>query len=290
MIHINSVQIHFSREWEERARQLTLELMAKAPDERAAFIEAKRVQTWGDHDLLESLRSVVGNKCWYSEVSLSGADPNIDHFRPKGRVVEVDNDTFEKTGNISDGYWWLAFEPKNYRLSCMHSNQRRVDEQTAGGKWDFFPVVGLRAPEGTEWDLIGENVLPFDPCSAIDMALMWFDPDGKPGLRRQKPSAEEVRRLKVTTWLFHLDKKETAQERSAYVEGIRKDLKTANIAYKLWNPHGGTPNLVERGRFDAALAEIRAKIADDAVFAGAKRCAVQLAKADYLWIEEFNVI
>jgi hypothetical protein len=290
VIFINPAVIRFPREWEEISRRLTRELQTKLPAERAAFIEAHRSETWAHRDLLEALRNVVGNKCWYSEVPLTGADPNVDHFRPKGRVVEVDNDTLEKNGQISDGYWWLAFEPKNYRLACMHSNQRRVDEQTAGGKWDFFPIEGARTPVGTEWDLIGEDVLPFDPCSAIDMALMWFDPDGKPCLRRQKPTPKEIRRLKTTIWLFHLDKKETAQMRGAYVEEIRKDLKKADIAYKLWNPDGGTPNLIEKGRFDAALADIKTKIADNAPFAGAKRCAVQIAVSEYPWIEEYRVV
>jgi hypothetical protein len=35
------------------------------------------------------------------------------------------------------------------------------------------------------------------------------------------------------------------------------------------------------------IAEIQMKIADRAVFAGAKRCAVRAAIPDYPWIEEF---
>ncbi|MDD5169279.1 MAG: hypothetical protein PHN75_10710, partial [Syntrophales bacterium] len=213
MIYINPRDIDFDPAWEAKARELTKELLKKKPEERAAFIDSKRAETWGNKALLESLRGVVGNKCWYSEVPLDGADPNVDHFRPKGRVVEIDHSTLEKTGDISSGYWWLAFEPKNFRLSCMHSNQRRVDENTEGGKWDFFPVEGARGLEGTEWDLIEEAVLPFDPCSGTDMALLWFSSDGTPTLKNGSPSAEEIMRLKVTVWLFHLDKKEIAQTR-----------------------------------------------------------------------------
>lgn len=149
MIYINPRVIDFDPEWEAKVQELTRELLKKRPEERAAFIDSKRAETWGNKALLESLKGVVGDKCWYSEVSLVGADPNVDHFRPKGRVVEIDCSTLEKTGGISPPYWWLAFEPKNFRLSCMHSNQRRVDEETEGGKWDYFPVEGVRAPEGT---------------------------------------------------------------------------------------------------------------------------------------------
>ena len=148
--------------------------MSKPTNERIAFINNNRTATWGNRELLTALKEVIGNKCWYSEVDLTGADPNIDHFRPKGRVKEVDVDSLTPTGIDSEGYWWLAFDHQNFRLSSMHSNQRRVDENTNGGKWDFFPVVGSRAVKGTQLSLINESVFPLDRCSATDVSLMWL--------------------------------------------------------------------------------------------------------------------
>jgi len=287
MIHINPHDINFDPVWEARTLELTNELLKKKPEERAAFIKSKRAETWGNETLLKSLRGVVGNKCWYTEVSLDGFDPNIDHFRPKGRVVEIDHSTFEKTGYISDGYWWLAFEPKNFRLSCMHSNQRRVDESTEGGKWDFFPVEGTRTSECTEWDLIAEDVLPFDPCCAMDMALLWFSSDGTPTLKNSSPSDEEKRRLDVTVWLFHLNKDEIAKKRTANVIDVMKDVKAADAAYKIWHQLGATSEFVLKKRFDDAIAKIKSEIKDTKPFARARQCAVLLAKAQYSWIGEY---
>lgn len=287
MIHINPHDINFDLVWEARARELTNELLKKKPEERAAFIDSKRAETWGSEALLKSLRAVVGNKCWYSEVPLDGADPNVDHFRPKGRVVEIDHSTLEKTGDKSPGYWWLAFEPKNYRLSCMHSNQRRVDEETEGGKWDFFPVEGARAPEETEWDLIAEDVLPFDPCCAMDMALLWFSSDGTPTLKNSSPSDKEKRRLDVTVWLFHLNKAEIAKKRTANVIDIMKDVKAADAAYKIWQQPGAASEFVLKKRFDDAIAKIKSEIKDTKPFARARQCAVLLARAQYSWIDEY---
>lgn len=65
---------------------------------RNAFVNSKRGETWGHPEVVRALKQVVGNKCWYSEVSLDGSDPEVDHFRPKGRVVEVDANSLEKTG------------------------------------------------------------------------------------------------------------------------------------------------------------------------------------------------
>lgn len=287
MIYINPEQIEFPEGWQKKAQELTDELLKLDPNKRDDFIEKSREESWADEKFLTALRKIAGNKCWYSEVILNGADPNIDHFRPKGRVREVDNNSLIATGGKSPGYWWLAFEPKNFRLACMHANQRRVDEKTEGGKWNYFPVQGNRAPEKTKLRSIRETVLPLDPCSAIDMALLWFDPDGVPSIRKTDPSDYERQRIKVTVWLYHLDKKETAKARATSMEKLRTDLINADAFYNMWQDAGGNPTSNERFLFDGMLSKINSKIADNAAFAGAKRCVIQLARAEYPWLDEY---
>ena len=153
MIYINPDNISPGAEWERQAMNLTRQLKLQPAANRSSFIEAHRDETWGHPQLLKALRAAIGNKCWYSEVPLEGADPNVDHFRPKGRIREVD-ENLQNTKTTSRGYWWLAFELRNFRLASMHSNQRRVDEHTSGGKWDYFPVRGRRAPTETDWGLL----------------------------------------------------------------------------------------------------------------------------------------
>jgi hypothetical protein len=171
----------------------------------------------------------------------------------------------------------------------MHANQRRVDTNTEGGKWDYFPIRGNRAAEETPWGEITEDILALDPCSRTDVALLWFDPDGKPSVSewKRRPNAADVERVRATIWLYHLDKKEIQNSRAAHVEGIRKDLRKANADFRLWDRDSQNPNLQARNSFNQKIAEIGLKIADHAVFAGAKRCAVRLAIPDYPWIEEF---
>lgn len=289
MIYINPNQIIIPQDWKERVKELTQELLQKSKSQRNKFIDSKRTETWGHPEILTALKGPVGNKCWYTEVDLTGSDPNIDHFRPKGKITEIDVDNLVKTKKVSDGYWWLAFDSDNFRLSSMHANQRRVDEKTNGGKWDFFPVDGPRAIAGTQIGLINESILPFDPCSPTDVALMWFEPDGKPGFKnwRRSPTIQEERRLKVTTWLFHLDKQELAFNRAGAMEEVRIALKNADAIYQLWEQKGFAGDGQEKNLFDRAIAGIRALISDKSPFAGAKRCAVQMAKSDYLWMVEY---
>jgi hypothetical protein len=291
MIFINPDAFSLDAAQEDHMKVLTEYLMGWPEELRSEFIEGNREGTWGHSEVLKALRSAVGNKCWYSEVQLDGADPNVDHFRPKGRVREVDMD-FQHTGTQSDGYWWLAFEFSNYRLAAMHANQRRVDTDTAGGKWDYFPVRGHRTSEATPWEEIIEDVLPLDPCSPTDVTLLWFDPDGNPCVSswKRQSDAGDVQRIKATTWLYHLDKQEIRVSRAAHMEDIRKDLRKANADYRLWNRGSRRPNLQARLSFNRKIAEIRIKIGDKSVFAGAKRCAVKGAVPDYAWIEEFLTV
>ena len=248
-------------------------------------------QTWAADEVLCALRKIVGNKCWYSEVPLEGADPNIDHFRPKGQVREVDA-TLQNTQTTSPGYWWLAFEPRNFRLSSMHANQRRVDADTNGGKWDYFPVLGARAIEGASLLVISENALALDPCSPSDVSLLWFDPDGKPCCAewKRRPNPLDTQRVRTTVWLYHLDKREIETRRRNHMRQIRNDLALADAQYQLWNRDAPIPDLHAKNSFDHKIAEIKEKLSDTAEFAGAKRCAVRAAIADYEWIEEFILV
>ena len=101
-----------------------------------------------------------GEKCWYSECSLEGSFGDVDHFRPKGKSTDD-----KKNIILSDGYWWLAYDYLNYRLSCEKSNRSYGD----GGKNDMFPLKPGTVPatQGNKNDI---PVL-LDPCVDSDVAL-----------------------------------------------------------------------------------------------------------------------
>lgn len=289
MIFVNPTKVSIPHAVRVTLENATVGLQNVAVADRAAYLKHLRAETWGNPAVVEALRKVVGNKCWYSEIDLGGSDPNVDHFRPKGRVVEVD-DQMEKTGQKCNGYWWLAFELLNFRLTSQHSNQRRVDTTTAGGKADFFPIRGPRTPESTSYALIYEDVLPLDPCSASDVSLLWFDPDGKPVYlpkKNNRTKADELR-VQATIWLYHLNKDDTATPRRKAVENIQLKLNNANTYHQLWN--AVVPCMKSRASFDKEVAEISALIADDSAFAGAKRCAVRLSAVKYQWIDDCQAL
>lgn len=72
---------------------------------------------------IKELRKIYNYKCGYCETHESaGASLRVDHYRPKGRVVDAPN---------HNGYYWLAYEWSNLVLSCEKCNRK---------KWDHFPL------------------------------------------------------------------------------------------------------------------------------------------------------
>ncbi|MEM8511655.1 hypothetical protein RCH14_000946 [Massilia sp. MP_M2] len=203
-------------------------------------------------------------------------------------TVEVD-DKFMPTGVVLKGYWWWAFDWKNFRLSSMHSNQRRVDITTVGGKADYFPVVGARAVELTEYDFCEEEILPLDPCRRADTNLLWFDSDGVPSCSNwcRKTTLEDELRVRTSVWLYHLDKQEIVSRRRAYMEEMRVLLRTADISYKFWKRKG---SVAHSNQFARQIADIERRLAETERFSRAKRAAVCAAAAEYSWIVEEGLV
>src|SRR5712671_6067080 len=107
------------------------EVMSEAdPDKRAEIIKRHQAK-WTA--LRQAFERPSFEKCWYTECKSPGADNDIDHFRPKLGVKE-DKD--------HPGYYWLAFDWRNMRLSCQRSNRprRAPGARVAGGKADHFPL------------------------------------------------------------------------------------------------------------------------------------------------------
>lgn len=82
------------------------------------------------------------SKCAYCEAKYAGtSDGDVEHFRPKGRVLEKNPQ--------SPGYYWLANNWDNLLLSCQHCNQGRIQQlikiglpvkEAKQGKVDQFPL------------------------------------------------------------------------------------------------------------------------------------------------------
>lgn len=113
------------------------------------------------------LLKIYGSKCWYSECSLDGSFGDVDHFRPKNKSTTLNGTTI-----LRDGYWWLAYDYNNYRLSCEKCNR----SYNGGGKNDCFPLKRGSMPASYPNDT-DDNIL-LDPCNQNDYYLIDSDENG----------------------------------------------------------------------------------------------------------------
>jgi uncharacterized protein (TIGR02646 family) len=139
---------------------------------RSAYI--KKHGSWG---LLKKwLSSVSANKCWYCEAKSMRAPFDVDHFRPK---LAITVDGIKLAGH--DGYYWLAYEWQNFRLSCQRCNRPEKDDTSIPhGKANEFPIqdetVRCFLPAG---DANAESPKLLDPCREADCRLLAHGTDGE---------------------------------------------------------------------------------------------------------------
>ena len=172
-------------------------LAERDPEERKALVERYRARWTAVRDAFEEHSD---GKCWYVECRSPGADNDIDHYRPKSRVAE---------DPTHPGYYWLAFEWRNLRLSSQRANRPRRDEEIGGtgGKSDHFPLVNperrARAPQD---EISLEIPAIIDPTNAADVAMLTFGPSGEVELipeRKKEPIAEA--KLQASRLYLHLN-------------------------------------------------------------------------------------
>src|SRR6266496_5376859 len=122
-IEIDDLESRLSTKWKKDAEDALEDVQNAAVADRPAVIQ-KHAHVWA---ALRSHLKTLSKKCWYCESLELRSDQPVDHFRPKGAV---------RGTKAASGYWWLAFDWKNYRLSCTFCNSRRVDVEggTEGGK------------------------------------------------------------------------------------------------------------------------------------------------------------
>ncbi len=111
--------------WITDAEAVTTQLRAAVNETEGAQIIKENESLWRDDRIRNWLLQQFANKCWYTEAYDSVSSIHIDHYRPKGRAKDLD-------GNECEGYWWLAFEWKNYRICGPLINVKKLD---------VFPLV-----------------------------------------------------------------------------------------------------------------------------------------------------
>lgn len=195
-----------SGEWARRAREATAELLTKPTwDEKLAYIK-KHSEIW--KDLGKELIEHFGNKCWYTDAANYGARLDVEHFRPKAKTVELnDQDVEEASDDLMlklaepqrEGYWWLAFNFDNLLLCAQVMNRE--------DKRNFFPLhrdsLVASGSNPNAWRT--EIPVFLDPRKLDDVCLVAYDETGAMRPRADLVGWERLR-VVITNECFGLSR------------------------------------------------------------------------------------
>lgn len=189
------------------------EVLAKIHEARAKAINCKAGETW--RSISTNLASLSSGKCWYCECSEDRSDYAVDHFRPKNEVTDDPS---------HPGYWWLAFDWKNYRYACTYCNSyRSKNTSTEGGKQCYFPLLEGSSRACCESDNHEDIERPslLDPLVRSDTKLITFKSNGIPA-EAKAAGTEEYDRAKISIKIYHLNEFKINKSRQRIAQKITK--------------------------------------------------------------------
>ena len=171
------------------------------------------------------------NKCWYCEGRSDIFHLRVDHFRPKNELTLIKNkDPYKeaRTFDTSPGYWWLAFDWKNFRLTGEIVNSY---------KGSFFPLQTTSSVASQpNHNYKQEQYLLLDPTIKTDSELIIFNIDGLP-----TPSVLETVdplgyfRADLSIKLFGLKDSVLIDSRKIVLRNCHKLIERAEKYWLSWN-------------------------------------------------------
>lgn len=229
------------------------------------------------------LSDISCHKCWYCETNETRSDTAVDHFRPKSAVKECPE---------HDGYWWMAFDWKNYRYSCQFCNEKRKDQDTGvtGGKGTCFPLVTpetrIFAPGDPEIEdpTYKEDPVLLDPCNEGDVLCLAFEEDGTAQPRwKEETFPISYRRAKDSILLYNLNKQELKERRQRMICLRIKDLIIRGDKY-FYRMQCNDPSA--RESFSEIIQELNLMVSRQAEYSAAAFSIISLYR-DHPWVEAY---
>ncbi|UUY07705.1 hypothetical protein LRS11_18070 [Pseudomonas sp. J452] len=130
------------------------------------------------------LTVIFGRKCVFCESLLAGTQSgDIEHFRPKGKVV-IDPVPPRRTRIRKDGYYWLAASWPNLLIACADCNRPRTQldydaRARVIGKASYFPLEDEATRAIGPRGLRNEAPLLLNPCIDDPEDHLVFLEDGR---------------------------------------------------------------------------------------------------------------
>ena len=197
--------------WIKKSDELTKELI-RLHEAGDLVGRNKLIDDNSDHwgQIKAWLSSLSHGKCWFSEAKDIYSHMDVEHFRPKKEAKNLD-------GTERDGYWWLSFDYRNYRLCGNVGNRKK-------GGWFPLQDGSIRSTYDNPREE-SEDPYLLDPTNPLDVGLLICDVDGS--LRPSNPdeatwehrrAVETIRRLKLNEHVA------LAEERRRIWQDVAKEI------------------------------------------------------------------
>lgn len=263
MIFVDRSEFQPTKKWLKKAERALSQIESLPEGQRAKAIDKKR-RIWCD--IKPYLSELSHGKCWYCESRTQLGVSAVDHFRPK-------NGDEARVGH--KGYWWLAFDWKNYRFSCAYCNSR-MTEETEGGKWDHFPLLNPAERASENNRAADERPCLLDPLDPSDPDLLWFNEEGMPEPRYTEQEDVDMHRRADETWkLYHLHNGGLVEQRKDTILRVNNLVDDIDLFLALASRYN---DLEAKARAVKRMAELAGMLKDSAPFAATARIALY----DYL--------
>ena len=289
MIRIKFADFEYPEGWldSSEAAQEAIETCLDAKNRRE-LLRGHFSEVWRDKDLKENLAKISHYKCWYCETPLTRDDLVVDHYRPKGRVFEEPED--------KEGYWWLAFQAPNFRLSCKYCNELRDDKVggTRGGKATHFPLlVGSVRATAENRDLSREYPVLLDPKLKADVDCLMFLADSKAWPRYdQNKEPERFFRAMESIVILHLNHGRLRKGRGQVCNQVAEAIERCDWAYRIYNDRRSetadvTVIAQARRAYEDAIQRLDDFLRDSSPYAGAAWSVIRQARGSERreWLE-----
>lgn len=290
MIHIDIdlLELALTDEWRKKAEEayLAVKNATSVKDRNKAINDNSEI--W--RQLKDALRDLSHNKCWYCEASAHRIRGDVDHHRPKGRVRH-----YPPESGLPDlpGYWWLAFEWRNFRFACERCNRLETDHATeiVGGKQDYFPLFdpGKRIVDECDYeDLITEGPVLIDPTDPDDPALITFDMNGEAKSKyEEKDAPEYYRRADTSIKIYHLNHSDLVIYRQKEICFEVREL-VRKVDRNLRKYQANRQDNDARVNFSEAITKLKRMTSDHAEHSATAWAALMsLRRPSRSWIERF---
>lgn len=176
------------KRWQNDAGKLTQDLYNADSEQNRKNIIDNNQSLWKRPKFREWMVELFHKKCWYTESKEKVSAYHVDHFRPKGRVSDSEGS--------SEGYWWIAFDWKNYRIAGQLINVKKKDR---------FPINGTFRASIDDQRIEIEDAQLIDPLDEEDVALISFDESGEV-VCAGDISEKDKKRVEVTNDILGLNK------------------------------------------------------------------------------------